>query len=99
MLVVSDPAAGSVTPNAWSRSSPDAMTGRNRSFCPSLPCRSTVPMVYIWTWQAVAFPPDALTSSRTAQAADRDRPPLPYSSGMSAASHPAVVSAATNSSG
>mmetsp|Transcript_10926 Transcript_10926/g.31028 ORF Transcript_10926/g.31028 Transcript_10926/m.31028 type:complete len:213 (-) Transcript_10926:300-938(-) len=46
-LKVSVPESGSLTPKAWSRSSPEAIFGRNSSFCASLPCRSTVPMVYI----------------------------------------------------
>ena len=46
---------GSVTPNACSRSSPEAMPGRYFRFCASLPCRSTVPMVYICAWHAAAL--------------------------------------------
>ena len=96
---VSTPAVGSVTPKAWRRSSPAAIAGRYACFCSSLPWRRSVPMTYICAWQAAAFPPDAFTSSRIALAVARSRPPPPYSSGMSAASQPALVSAATNSSG
>ena len=56
--VVSEPAVGSVTPNACSRSSPDAIFGRYAAFCSSLPCRSSAPMVYIWAWHAAALPPE-----------------------------------------
>ncbi len=99
IAAVSTPAVGSVTPKAWSRSSPAAMRGRYACFCSSLPWRRSVPMTYICAWQAAAFPPEALTSSRIALAVARPSPPPPYSSGMSAASQPACVSAATNSSG
>jgi hypothetical protein len=50
--VVSVPLVGSVTPNACSRNSPLAIFGSHFAFCASLPCRSSVPMVYIWAWQA-----------------------------------------------
>ena len=56
-------------------------------------------MVYICAWQAAALPPEALISSRMTLAAVRERPRPPCSSGMSAASHPCSVRAATNSSG
>src|SRR4029450_1887618 len=59
-LVVSEPALGSVTPKAWRRSSPVAIFGRYVFFCASEPCRSTVPMMYIWAWQAPALPPEGL---------------------------------------
>jgi hypothetical protein len=43
--VESDPASGSVMPNAWSRSSPAASGGSQRRFCSSLPCLASAPMV------------------------------------------------------
>ncbi len=96
---MSDPAPGSVTPNAWRRSSPLAIRGRKRAFCSALPCRRSVPIVYICAWAAAALQPQALTSSTIAQAAVRSRPAPPYSSGIGAASQPASVSARTNSVG
>jgi len=57
-LVVSVPLSGSVTPKAWSRSAPPAMAGKYACFWASEPCRSTVPMVYIWAWQAAPLQPD-----------------------------------------
>ncbi len=96
---MSDPAVGSVTPNAWSRSFPVAISGRYRRFCSSEPCRRIVPMTYICAWHAPELQPDALISSRMTLAAVIPRPAPPYSSGMSAASHPASVNAWTKSSG
>jgi hypothetical protein len=55
--------------------------------------------VYICAWQAPELQPLALISSRMTLAAVSPRPAPPYSSGMSAASHPSRVSADTNSSG
>ena len=97
--VVSEPAPGSVTPNAWSRRSPAAIAGRYRRFCSSLPCRSTVPMTYICAWHADGLPPDALISSRMIDASVRLAPPPPYSSGMSAPRKPLSVRAWTKASG
>jgi hypothetical protein len=54
---VSVPLVGSVTPKACSRNSPVATFGRYRAFCSSLPCRSRVPMVYIWAWQPPPLQP------------------------------------------
>ena len=99
MWVVSEPTVGSVTPKAWRRSSPDAIAGRYCCFCALDPCRRIVPIVYICAWHAAALPPEALISSRMTLAAVRPSPAPPYSSGISAASHPFSVSAATNSSG
>src|SRR5258706_10019029 len=99
MRVVSEPASGSVMPKAWRRRSPFARRGRMRSFCAALPCRSSVPIVYICACADAAFPPDVLISSRMTEASAIPRPAPPYSAGMSAASHPASVSARTNSSG
>jgi hypothetical protein len=99
MRVVSEPAPGSDTPNACSRSFPLAISGRKRRFCSSDPCRSSVPITYICAWHAAALHPDALTSSRIAAAAPSGRPEPPYSSGISAASQPPRVSASTNSVG
>ena len=99
MLVVSEPTVGSVTPNAWSLSSPEAIFGRYSCFCASEPCRRIVPMMYIWAWQAPELQPEALISSRITLAAVSERPAPPYSSGISAASQPCSVRAATNSSG
>ena len=56
-------------------------------------------MVYIWAWQAAAFPPERLISSRMMLASVIPSPAPPYSSGMSAASQPAAVSSRTTSSG
>ncbi len=47
MRVVSVPLVGSVTPNACSRSAPEAICGKYSRFCASLPCFSSVPIVYI----------------------------------------------------
>ena len=57
-FVVSEPEFGSVTPKAWSRRAPVAIFGRYSLFCAAEPCRSTVPMMYIWAWQAPALPPE-----------------------------------------
>ena len=51
-------------------------------------------MVYIWAWQAPELHPEALISSRITLAAVSESPAPPYSSGISAASHPFSVSAA-----
>ena len=75
---------GSVTPNACSLSAPEAMPGRYFCFCAALPCRSTVPIVYICAWQAAALQPVSWMVSRMAQPADSGRPAPPYSSGISA---------------
>ena len=76
------PLVGSVTPKAWRRSFPEAIFGRYSLFCASLPCLSTVPIVYIWAWQAAPLPPDFWISSRIAAAADMPSPLPPYSSGI-----------------
>ena len=88
-----------MTPNACNRSSPDAIRGRYRCFCSSEPARRIVPITYICAWQAPELHPEALISSMITLAAVSDRPAPPYSSGISAASQPSAVSAATNSSG
>jgi hypothetical protein len=56
-------------------------------------------MMYICAWQAPELQPEALISSRITLAAVSESPAPPYSSGISAASQPCSVSAATNSSG
>ena len=58
--MVSVPVVGSVTAIDCSRSSPLAMSGRYCRFCSSEPWRSSVPMLYIWPWQAPALPPRAV---------------------------------------
>jgi hypothetical protein len=83
--VVSVPDVGSVTPNACSRSSPEAILGRYRRFCSSEPCRSTVPMMYICAWQAAPLQPARWISSRIAAPAETPSPEPPYSSGISTA--------------
>jgi hypothetical protein len=99
ILVVSVPVLGSVTPMLCRRSSPRAMAGSQRCFCSALPWRSSVPMLYIWPWQAPALPPLRLISSMITLASARPRPEPPYSCGISAASQPAWVSASTKASG
>ena len=59
----------------------------------------SVPMLYIWPWQAPELPPLRLISSMMMEASVRPRPEPPYSWGISAASQPASVSARTKSSG
>ena len=56
-------------------------------------------MMYICAWQAPELAPERLISSRITEASVTPSPPPPYSAGISAASHPASVSARTNSSG
>ena len=56
-------------------------------------------MMYIWAWQAPPLAPDRLISSMITEACEMPRPAPPYSAGISAASQPASVSAATNSCG
>ena len=56
-------------------------------------------MLYIWPWQAPELPPERLISSMITDASVSPRPEPPYSSGISAASQPALVSASTNASG
>ena len=56
-------------------------------------------MLYICPWQAPALPPARLISSMITDASARPSPLPPYSSGISAASQPASVSASTNASG
>ncbi len=96
---MSVPVVGSVTPIAWSRSSPAAIFGRNSRFCSGEPLRSSVPMLYIWPWHAPELPPARLISSMITDASVSPSPDPPYSCGMSAASQPALVSASTNASG
>ncbi len=79
------PLVGSVTPKACNRTSPEAIWGSHRAFCAALPCRSSVPMMYIWAWQAAPLAPECCTSSRIAAAAESGRPAPPYSSGIRAA--------------
>ena len=99
MLVVSVPAVGSVTPIDWRRSSPEAIFGRYFCFCASDPWRSSVPMLYICPWHAPALPPARLISSMITDASASPSPEPPYCAGIIAASHPALVSAWTKSSG
>jgi len=75
--VVSEPASGSVTANACSRSSPEAIRGSHRCFCSSEPWRSSVPIVYICAWHAPAFAPEALISSRITLAVASGSPAPP----------------------
>jgi hypothetical protein len=56
-------------------------------------------MLYIWPWQAPELPPLRLISSMMIEASVRLRPEPPYSSGISADSQPASVSAWTKASG
>ena len=98
-LVVSVPVVGSVTAMDCKRNSPEAILGRYSRFCASEPWRNRVPMLYIWPWQAPELPPARLISSMITEASARPRPDPPYSSGIRAASQPALVSASTNSSG
>src|SRR6218665_186060 len=99
ILVVSVPVPGSVTPIDCKRHSPRAMRGRYSSFCALEPWRSSVPMLYIWPWQAPELPPLRLISSMITEASVSPRPEPPYSCGISAAIQPALVSAATKASG
>src|SRR5437660_11666346 len=71
------------------------MRGRNVRFCASEPCRSSVPMLYIWPSHAPELPPQRLISSMMTDASASPRPEPPYSCGISAASQPALVSAST----
>jgi hypothetical protein len=77
MLVVSLPASGSVTPIACRLSSPDAILGSQRAFCSAEPCRSRVPMLYIWPWQAPALAPARLISSMITDACASPSPAPP----------------------
>ena len=99
MASVFEPASGSVTPKAWRRMSPEAMPGKYCCFCSSEPWRRTVPMMYIWAWQAPALQPWWLISSRMIAASDSLRPPPPYCSGISAPSQPSSDRRRTNSVG
>src|SRR6184192_4065737 len=83
-------------PNACSRVCSLASAGRYLRFCSSLPCLRSVPIVYICAWALAALPPERLISSRMTAASATLSPDPPYSVGMSAASHPALVSASTN---
>ena len=99
MRHVSDPASGSVTPKACRRSSPAAMAGRYLAFWASEPWRRSVPITYIWAWQADGLPPDAEISSSTMAATVSGAPPPPYSSGIRVPSQPCWARVLTNSSG
>ncbi len=99
MLVVSVPAVGSVTPIDCRRSSPVAILGMYFFFCSSEPFRNSVFMLYICPWQQPAFPPERVISSMITEATVSERPEPPYSSGISAAIQPALVSASTKASG
>jgi hypothetical protein len=77
IFVVSVPAVGSVTPIDCSRSSPLAIFGRYSRFCCSEPWRSSVPMLYIWPWQAPELPPLRLISSMMTDASVRLSPDPP----------------------
>ena len=56
-------------------------------------------MMYICAWQAPELQPWWLISSRISEASLRPSPMPPYCSGISAASQPPSVSAATKASG
>ena len=99
MRVVSVPVVGSVTPNACRRNSPEAIFGRYRAFCAALPCRSSVPIVYICAWQAPPLQPEAWISSRMAAAAVMAEAAAAEFLGDERGEEPASVSAATNSVG
>ena len=75
--VVSVPASGSVTPIACSRSSPLAIFGSHWAFCAAEPCRSSVPILYIWPWHAPALPPARLISSMITDASASPSPDPP----------------------
>jgi hypothetical protein len=77
MRVVSVPLVGSVTPNACNRSAPAAIGGKYARFCASLPCFSSVPIVYICAWQAAPLQPFLWISSSTALAAPIPSPDPP----------------------
>ena len=93
------PVEGSVTAIDWRRSFPAAIDGSHARFCASEPWRNSVPMLYIWPWQAPAFPPLRLISSMITDASVSPRPEPSYSVGIIAASQPAPVNASTNASG
>ncbi len=93
------PLLGSVTPKACSRNSPLAIFGSHFAFCSSLPCRNSVPMVYIWAWQPPPLHPARWISSRMAAAADSFSPAPPYSSGINTERYPTLVSASTKALG
>ena len=84
-FVVSEPEFGSVTPKAWSRSSPVAIFGRYFRFWAGEPCRKTVPMMYICAWHAAALPPFAWIVSRMSAPSAIGSPAPPNSAGMRAA--------------
>ena len=56
-------------------------------------------IVYICAWQCTALPPFWLISCRIRQASSSGNPAPPYSSGISAASQPALAIASTKASG
>ncbi len=56
-------------------------------------------MMYIWAWPWLAVQPDALISSRITAAARNGRPEPPYSSGISEARKPLLVSSSMKSVG
>jgi len=73
-LVVSLPVVGSVTPMDCTRSAPEAMRGRYRSFCACEPLNTMVFITYIWPWHAPELPPDRLISSMMTEASAIERP-------------------------
>ena len=64
-------------PIACSRSSPRAILRQPPAFCAAEPCRSSVPILYIWPWQAPALPPARLISSMITDASARPSPEPP----------------------
>jgi hypothetical protein len=56
-------------------------------------------MLYICPWHEPALPPERETSSMITVASVSVSPEPPYSSGISADIHPALVSASTKASG
>src|SRR5687768_5609403 len=90
------------------RLAPRGRLGHAEGLQPQLPRRDArqiaalllgVPMTYICAWHAAALPPWRWISSRMTLASAIPRPLPPNSSGMSAASQPALVSASTKSVG
>ena len=82
VLPASEPASGSVSPNAPSRS-PEHSFGSHSRFCSSLPNRYTgwVPSE-VWAHSVIATEESTRVSSSTASAyASVSPPPPPYSSG------------------
>ena len=92
---VSEPAFGSVMPNAtWRR--PPAASGRTRCFISAVPCRTTGLRPKMVRWSAVApfiAAPEAEISSSRIEASVMPRPAPPYSGGMAMPSQPASAKA------